>query len=78
MRETGVVKSYFEAKGYGFIRARGVERFFHISDVRSEHPEGIIPGARAEFEPTQTSKGARAVDVVLLSESALPGGGPVG
>ncbi len=67
VRETGVVKSYFEAKGFGFIRARGVEYFFHISDVRAEEPKAIIrPGRAVKFEATQTAKGARAVDVVLL------------
>ncbi len=67
MRETGVVKSYFEAKGFGFIRARGVEYFFHVSDVRSEDPKVIIrPGRAVEFEATQTAKGGRAVNVVLL------------
>jgi cold shock CspA family protein len=67
VRESGVVKSYFEAKGFGFIRARGVEYFFHVSDVRPEKPKAIIqPGRPVEFEATQTRKGARAVDVVLL------------
>ena len=79
VRETGVVKSYFEAKGFGFIRARGVEYFFHVSDVRPENPKAIIqPGRAVKFEATQTAKGARAVDVVLLSEGAQPGGGPMG
>lgn len=58
----GVVEEYHAERGFGFIRADdGKRRFFHITECRCK--EEIKPGLRVSFQPQQTDKGLRAINV---------------
>jgi len=58
----GVVEEYYAERGFGFIRADdGKRRFFHITECRCK--EEIKPGLRISFQPQQTDKGLRAINV---------------
>jgi CspA family cold shock protein len=71
-RETGTVKWFNEAKGYGFIaRDSGDDIFFHHSDVRSEGNRVLAQGEQVEFTVGQGTKGPRAVDVTPVSEDEM-------
>ena len=65
-RETGIVKWYNRAKGYGFIeRDQGGDLFVHNSDI---HGLGYLEeGQRVDFTVGQSDKGPRAQDVRVLS-----------
>jgi CspA family cold shock protein len=66
-RETGTVKWFNGAKGYGFIaRESGDDVFVHYSAIRGEGFRNLDEGQRVEFAVEQSPKGPQAVDVVAL------------
>jgi CspA family cold shock protein len=66
-RETGTVKWFNGAKGYGFIeRENGKDVFVHYSAIRGAGFRNLDEGQRVEFSVEQSPKGPQAVDVVAL------------
>lgn len=66
-RETGTVKWFNDAKGYGFIqRAGGTDVFVHHSAIRAEGFRSLTDGQQVEFTVVQGQKGPAAEDVVPL------------
>jgi len=66
-RETGTVKWFNGAKGYGFIaRESGDDVFVHYSAIRGAGYKNLDEGQRVEFSVEQSPKGPQAVDVVPL------------
>jgi CspA family cold shock protein len=66
-RETGTVKWFSNAKGYGFIaREGGDDVFVHHTGIRGEGYKSLDEGERVEFSVEQGAKGLQAVDVVRL------------
>ncbi|MDD0972369.1 cold shock domain-containing protein [Pseudomonas fontis] len=66
-RETGSVKWFNDAKGYGFIqRGDGADVFVHYRAIRGEGHRTLIEGQQVEYNLTQGQKGLQAEDVVGL------------
>ena len=66
-RETGTVKWFNDAKGYGFIsREGGEDVFVHFSAVEGEGFRSLSENQRVEFEVEQGPKGLQAVHVRAL------------
>ncbi|MDF0730495.1 cold-shock protein [Pseudomonas entomophila] len=66
-RETGNVKWFNDAKGYGFIqREGGADVFVHYRAIRGEGHRTLLEGQRVEYNLTQGQKGLQAEDVVGL------------
>jgi CspA family cold shock protein len=66
-RETGTVKWFNDAKGYGFIqRENGSDVFVHHSAIRTEGFRSLSEGQRVEFEVVQGAKGPAAEAVTPL------------
>lgn len=66
-RETGTVKWFSNAKGYGFIeREEGEDVFVHFSAIRSEGYRTLKEGQRVEFTVTTGEKGLQAEDVMKV------------
>lgn len=64
MKETGVVKWFNGAKGFGFIqRSTGEDVFVHFSAIQSEGYRSLNEGESVEFELQQGPKGLNAVEV---------------
>ena len=66
-RETGTVKWFNDAKGFGFIeRANGADVFVHHSAIRGEGFRSLSDGQHVEFEVVQGQKGPAAEGVVAI------------
>ena len=67
VRETGEVKWFNMAKGFGFItKDNGDEIFVHFRSIRGEGRRGLRDGQRVSFSETQSAKGPQAEDVEPL------------
>jgi CspA family cold shock protein len=66
-RETGTVKWFNGAKGYGFIARNGGEDVFvHYTAIQGDGYRNLEEGQRVEFSVEQGQKGLQAADVVVL------------
>jgi len=66
-RETGTVKWFNNAKGYGFIgRENGEDVFVHHTGIRGDGYKSLQEGEQVEFTVEQGTKGPQATDVVRL------------
>ncbi len=64
-RETGTVKWFDAAKGYGFIaREAGDDVFVHFRAIRGTGYRTLEDGQQVEFGVVQGQKGLQADDVV--------------
>ena len=64
MRETGTVKWFNAAKGFGFIqRENGEDVFVHFSAISASGYRSLDEGSEVEFEVKQGPKGLQAENV---------------
>jgi CspA family cold shock protein len=70
-KETGAVKWFNAAKGYGFIRrSDGEDVFVHYSAIQMSGYRTLEEGMEVEFEVQEGPKGPQAVNVVGPSKAA--------
>jgi CspA family cold shock protein len=66
-RESGVVKWFNDAKGYGFIkRDDGGDIFVHYSAILGDGFRSLVEGQRVEFEISEGVKGLQARNVHIV------------
>ena len=66
MRQSGTVKWFNDAKGFGFITTEGGEDVFvHFSAIQSRGFRSLQEGAQVEFGVTQGPKGLQAQNVTV-------------
>ena len=64
-RQSGTVKWFNDAKGFGFIqRESGDDVFVHHTSIRSEGFRSLAEGQKVEFSVVQGQKGLAAEGVV--------------
>jgi CspA family cold shock protein len=67
MKETGVVKWFNAAKGYGFIqRENGEDVFVHFTAIQSSGYRSLDEGARVQFLVKSGPKGLQAEEVAAV------------
>ena len=63
-RESGTVKWFDNAKGFGFIqRTAGEDVFVHFRQIRGEGYRTLQEGQQVQFNVVQGPKGLQAEDV---------------
>lgn len=68
MAMNGTITTWFEDKGFGFIKdENGDNRYFHV--VKVANPDLIKKNAAVTFEPTTNNKGLSAYAVKVIPES---------
>ncbi|WP_193017374.1 cold-shock protein [Proteus sp. FME41] len=68
MAMNGIITTWFEDKGFGFIKdENGDNRYFHV--IKVANPDLIKKDAAVTFEPTTNNKGLSAFSVKVLPES---------
>ena len=66
-KESGIVKWFNDAKGYGFIqRDLGGDVFVHYSAITGVGFRSLIEGQRVEFEVEEGLKGLQARNVNIV------------
>jgi CspA family cold shock protein len=70
----GSIVTYFEEKGFGFLRpeAGGRDVFFHISRLVEAQASDLTPGTRVIFELGMDRTGKMAASMVRLAPPAPP------
>ena len=64
MKETGTVKWFNAAKGYGFIsRENGEDVFVHFSAIEASGYRSLEEGAKVTFVVGRVAKGLQAQEV---------------
>ena len=67
MKQTGTVKWFNDAKGFGFISVQGGDDVFvHYSAIQSQGFKTLPEGAQIEFEVSSGPKGLQASNVVVI------------
>ena len=65
--QTGIVKWFNDAKGFGFITAEnGDDVFVHFSSIQGGGFRSLAEGAAVEFEVVRGPKGLQASNVVAV------------
>lgn len=68
MKETGVVKWFNAAKGFGFIqRENGEDVFVHFTAIQESGYRSLNEGAKVTFLVKQGPKGLQAEEVATLA-----------
>jgi CspA family cold shock protein len=69
--QTGSVMTYFEEKGFGFLRPDngGKDIFFHISRLHQGQPTDLVPGAKVAYELGMDRNGKIAASSVRVLPS---------
>jgi len=66
--ETGVVKWFNSAKGYGFIgRENADDVFVHFSAIEAEGYKSLNEGDKVRFDIVKGPKGLQASNVIVTS-----------
>ena len=70
--QTGAIVTYFEAKGFGFLRPDdgGRDIFFHVSRLVDSDSTALKPGARVEYELGMDRTGKIAASSVRIAPAA--------
>jgi CspA family cold shock protein len=67
MRNTGTVKWFNDAKGFGFITSEdGSDLFVHYTAIQANGFRSLPEGAAVEFDTVNGPKGLQASNVTLL------------
>ncbi len=65
--QTGSVKWFNEAKGFGFILSGGKDYFVYFKEIQSEGFKTLKEGDKVQFDASTSPKGPIAKNVSLIA-----------
>ncbi len=70
----GSIVTYFEEKGFGFLRPEsgGRDVFFHVSRLQQGQSTDLVPGARVAYELGMDRTGKMAASAVRIRPTQAP------
>jgi len=73
MHQVGTVKSWFDVKGFGFIKQEGVREdiFVHHTEIRMDGRRALNPGQLVKFRLERRDRGLIAVEVEPLAGDSV-------
>ena len=65
----GAIMTYFEEKGFGFLRPEngGKDIFFHVSRLQQAQPTDLVPGTKVLFELGMDRNGKIAASALWIA-----------
>ncbi|HKD07833.1 MAG TPA: cold shock domain-containing protein [Bryobacteraceae bacterium] len=74
LEQIGSVMTYFEEKGFGFLRPEGGGKdiFFHVSRLHQGQATDLVPGARVSYDLGMDRNGKIAASSVRLLPADQP------
>lgn len=72
MHQVGSVKSWFDVKGFGFLKQEGVTEdiFVHYTEIRMDGRRSLNPGQLVKFRLERRDRGLMAFDVEPIEGAA--------
>ena len=73
MHQVGTVKSWFDVKGFGFIKQEGVHEdiFVHHTEIRMDGRRSLNPGQLVRFRLERRDRGLMAFEVEPIQGDAV-------
>jgi CspA family cold shock protein len=70
----GAIMTYFEEKGFGFLRPEngGKDIFFHVSRLQQAQPTDLVPGTKVLFELGMDRNGKIAASALWIAPPEEP------
>ena len=74
VEQIGAVMTYFEEKGFGFLRPEGGGKdiFFHVSRLHQGQATDLVPGARVSYDLGMDRNGKIAASSVRVLPAEQP------
>jgi len=72
MQQIGTVKSWYDTKGFGFIKQEGVREdiFVHHTEIRMDGRRSLNPGQLVRFRLERRDRGLMAFEVEPIEGEA--------
>jgi len=62
----GTVRWFNTKKGFGFINYNNQDWFIHHKNINGEGFKNLLPDQNVSFEPSQSPKGKRAINLNIV------------
>jgi CspA family cold shock protein len=69
--QTGIVKCWFEERGFGFLEGEDGDIFVHYSHIEGSGHKSLTPGQEVRYEAEPTPKGVCTTRVLPVPSAVM-------